>query len=189
MNLSAKIEAVLFFKNEPLSIKKLAEILGVGEQEVKDGLNEFEKFLEENNRGVSLMFNDGEVALGTRKDVSFIIERLIKDELHKELGKAGLETLSIILYMGPISKGEIEFIRGVSSAFIIRNLLVRGLVSRVDNPIDKRSFLYKPTFELLSYLGVGRVEELPEYDDMLKQLRNRKEVSTVSENENSSEKK
>jgi segregation and condensation protein B len=75
----------------------------------------------------------------------------------KDLGKAGLETLSIILYQGPISRAEIDYIRGVNSNFILRNLLIRGLIERVENPHDQRSFLYKPTLELISYLGLSKI--------------------------------
>jgi segregation and condensation protein B len=101
--------------------------------------------------------------LGTAKDLSPVIEELTKDELTRDLGKAGLETLSIILYQGPISRANVDYIRGVNSQFVIRTLLVRGLVERVDNPQDQRSFLYKPTLELLSQLGVSKIADLPEY--------------------------
>ena len=86
-----------------------------------------------------------------------------KEELSRDIGKAGLETLSIIIYRGPISRREIDYIRGVNSTFIIRNLLIRGLVEKVQAEKDQRSFLYKPTLELLSFLGVRNFEELPDY--------------------------
>ena len=101
--------------------------------------------------------------LGTSKELSSLIEKLTRDELNRDLGKAGLETLSIILYQGPITRAEIDYIRGVNSQFVVRNLLVRGLIERVDNPKDARSFLYKTTLDLLSLLGVSKIEDLPEY--------------------------
>ena len=101
--------------------------------------------------------------LGTAKELSPLIEQLTKEELTKDLGKAGLETLSIILYQGPITRADIDYIRGVNSQFIVRNLLIRGLVERVENPKDARSFLYKTTLDLLSHLGISKIEELPEY--------------------------
>ncbi len=172
MNLDAKIEAVLFWKAEPLPLSRLAKILSATEEEIKTSISHLEDKLK--GRGVSIIFKDDEVALRTSPDVSHLIENLSKEELTRDLGKAGLETLSIILYQGPISRREIDYVRGVNSNFILRNLLVRGLIERVDNPKDQRSFLYKPTFELLSFLGISKIEDLPEYGNV------RKEIATFS---------
>jgi len=164
MTLDSQIEAILFFKGEPVTIKKLAEILSVHE----DTLNEALAILEEklSGRGLILLKNDGEVMLGTAKEASELIDSIKKDELSRDLGKAGVETLSIILYQGPISRPGIDYIRGVNSSFILRNLMIRGLVERVTNPNDSRGYLYKPTFELLSHLGVSSIEELPEFESI-----------------------
>ena len=81
----------------------------------------------------------------------------------RDLGRAGLETISIILYKNPVTKNEIDFIRGVNSQFIIRNLLIRGLIERIPNP-NGRGNLYQPTFELLRYMGVEKIENLPDYE-------------------------
>lgn len=161
MALDAKIEAILFFKAEPLSIKKLAQILKTDEMEIKNALAILKEKLE--GRGVTLIEKDDEVMLGTAGDAGGIIEELSKEELSRDLGKAGLETLSIVLYRGPITRSGIDYIRGVNSTFILRNLLIRGLVEKIPNPNDQRSFLYRATFDLLSHLGISRVEDLPEY--------------------------
>ena len=159
--LCTEIEAVLFWKGEPVSIKKLSQIFSKPEEEISVAV----KLLEEKlvGRGITLIFKEDEIILGTSKDVSEIIEKLTKEELIKDLGKAGLETLSIIIYQGPVSRAEIDYIRGVQSNFILRNLMIRGLVEKVANPKDQRSFLYKPTFDMLSYLGISKIEEMPEY--------------------------
>src|SRR3989344_3911323 len=114
-------------------------------------------------RGVTLIEKDDEVMLGTAPEASGMIEELSKEELSRDLGKAGLETLSIVLYRGPITRSGIDYICGVNSTFILRNLLIRGLVEKIPNPNDQRSFLYRATFDLLSHLGIPRVEDLPEY--------------------------
>ncbi len=161
MSIDAKLEAVLFFKAEPLSLKKLAQILNTEEREIKSAVEVLkEKLL---GRGITLIEKDDEVMLGTATEASGIIEDLSKEELSRDLGKAGLETLSIVLYRGPITRSGIDYIRGVNSTFILRNLLIRGLVEKIPNPSDQRSFLYRPTFDLLSHLGVSRVTDLPEY--------------------------
>jgi len=174
-NLSEQIEAILFWKAEPVKLKKLAELLSLpntGDSSsidaVKTALLELESALK--GRGLTLVQTDDEVMLGTAKEFSSLIEKLTKDELSRDLGKAGLETLSIILYQGPITRAEIDYIRGVNSQFIVRNLLIRGLVERVDNPKDARSFLYKTTLDLLSHLGISKVEDLPEYETVRKEI-------------------
>jgi len=162
LNLSAQLEAILFWKAEPVTFKKLADLLKVDQAAVKSTIQELEKSLQ--GRGLTLVQTDQEVMLGTAKEFSPLIEQLTKEELTRDLGKAGLETLSIVLYQGPISRADIDYIRGVNSQFILRNLLIRGLVERVDNPKDARSFLYKTTLDLLAHLGISKVEDLPEYE-------------------------
>lgn len=157
---AAKIEAILFWKAEPMAVKKLASILNTDVTSIKKSLLVLEEKLQ--GRGVTLIQTEDEVTLGTAKEFSGLIEQLTKEELSRDLGKAGLETLSIILYQGPTSRADIDYIRGVNSQFILRTLLIRGLVERVENPKDARSFLYKPTLDLLAHLGVSKIDELPE---------------------------
>jgi len=167
-SLSSKIEAVLFWKAEPVSVKKLSAILEISEEKVREELRQLRADLE--GRGLGLVETDDEVSLGTAGECSDIIDRLAKDDLSRDLGKAGLETLSIILYQGPVSRSDIDYIRGVNSQFILRNLLIRGLVERVVKPQDSRSFLYKPSLELLSLLGISRIGDLPEYEQVRREI-------------------
>src|SRR3990167_4011959 len=102
MSIDAKLEAVLFFKAEPLSIKKLAQILKSDETEVKTAIETLKGKLQ--GRGGTLIEKDDEVMLGTAPDASGIIDELSREELSRDLGKAGLETLSIVLYRGPITR-------------------------------------------------------------------------------------
>lgn len=168
MNISQKIEAILFWRAEPVFIKKLATLLGEKPEIVKQGLIELENDLK--GRGIALVQTDDEVMLGTAKELSSLIEQLTKEELTRDLGKAGLETLSIILYQGPITRAEIDYIRGVNSQFIVRALLIRGLIQRIDNPKGERSFLYKPTIDLLTHLGIKKIEDLPEFVEVKRDI-------------------
>lgn len=162
------IEALLFFKAEPFSLRRLASLLGVDEAKAKDALGVLEEKLK--GRGLTLLFTDDTVELRTAAEVSPLIQRLVKDELDRPIGKAGIETLAIILYRGPSTRREIDYIRGVNSSFILRTLLIRGLVERVPNPKDERSFLYRSTAELLGFLGLRRIEELQEFEAVRKEL-------------------
>ncbi|MES2416133.1 MAG: SMC-Scp complex subunit ScpB [Patescibacteria group bacterium] len=161
MNLEQKLEAILFFKGESISIKKLASILEVSEEEIKEALQNLKTNLE--NRGIILLEKENEVMLGTHPEMAGLIENLQKEELNKELSKSSLETLSIVLYKNGVSRSEIDYIRGVNSSFILRALSVRGLIEKSVDPKDTRKNIYKPTFELLSFMGVRNVEELPDY--------------------------
>ncbi|MEK7157550.1 MAG: SMC-Scp complex subunit ScpB [Patescibacteria group bacterium] len=168
LTIDAQIEGILFWKGEPVRIKKLCQILDASESDVVSSLEILKQKLEA--RGLILVFKDDEVMLGTALPISSVIENLTKEELVKDLGKAGLETLSIILYKGPISRAEIDYIRGVQSNFIIRNLLVRGLIEKITKPDDQRIFLYRVTFEMLSYLGLSKIEDAPEYEKVKKEF-------------------
>ena len=168
MDLDAKIEALLFYKGEAMKVKELAKLLSADTNTIEESLNILKEKLSE--RGVQLIQKEDEVMLATTPEMSELIEQIRKDELTKDLGKAGAETLSIVLYKGPITRAEIDYIRGVNSTFILRNLLIRGLVEKVANPTNQRSFLYKPTLELLSFLGISSIEDLPEFDKVQEEL-------------------
>ncbi len=155
------IEAALFFKGGALSTAELAQATGVSKEEVATALAVLQRSLEE--RGVRLVRERDYAALATAPEAHEFIERMRKDELEGPLGKAGLETLSVIIFRGPITKTDIDYVRGVNCASILRSLMIRGLIERVENPKDKRSFLYQVTPDLPAYLGVGSVEKMPGY--------------------------
>src|SRR3989339_1557560 len=164
MNLESKIEAILFWKGEPMSRKRLAEVLKVGEAEINEAVEKLKENLKE--RGIVLLEKEKEVMLGTAPELSDLIENLQKEELNKDLSKASLETLSIVLYKNGVSRAEIDYIRGVNSSFTLRALSIRGLIEKTLDEKDNRRYIYKPSFELLSYMGVKSVEELPDFSEV-----------------------
>ncbi|MEI7810770.1 MAG: SMC-Scp complex subunit ScpB [bacterium] len=168
MQIEQKIEAILFWKGEPMSRKKLSEILKVGQTEINEGIEKLKENL--SGRGIVLVEKDNDITLGTAVEFAEIISDLQKEELNKDLSKASLETLSIILYKNGVNRSEIDYIRGVNSSFILRALSMRGLVDKVADPDDSRRFIYKPSFDLLSYMGVKSIDELPEFTDINKTL-------------------
>ena len=169
MQLEQLIEALLFFKGEKMKINELVKLTKNNESDVKWAVVNLGKNLD--GRGVVLMEKDGEVALGTSPEASETIEEMRQIELSRDIGKAGLETLAIVIYKGPVARSEIDYIRGVNSTFTLRNLMIRGLVERKTNPTDTRGFLYKPTLELLAFLGVGSMEDLPRYLEVEQELK------------------
>lgn len=168
MDLGVRIEGVLFYKTEPMKKTALADFFGVSVDELNTALMHLSERLK--GGATRLIFTDTTVQLVTAPEISDTIEALKKDELRGDIGKAGAETLAIILYRGPISRIEVDRIRGVNSTFIIRNLLMRGLVERRDHPTDSRSFLYAITPTLLAHLGISRREDLPQFADILTAL-------------------
>jgi len=163
MTLDQKIEAVLFLKGEPVSVKKLAELLEVTGEEIEASLEILTDRIKEG--GLNLVIKGNEIMLGTRPELGPLLEKIHKEEIAKDLSKASLETLSIILYKAGTTRSEIDWIRGVNSSFILRNLLIRGLIERTTHPSDSRKYLYQPTFELISFLGLSRIEDLPEFTE------------------------
>ncbi|PIP69231.1 hypothetical protein CO033_03330 [Candidatus Nomurabacteria bacterium CG_4_9_14_0_2_um_filter_32_10] len=163
-DLEKKIEAILFFKGEPISRKKLSEFLGVGQTEINEHLEKLKESLK--NGGIVLQEKENDITLGTAPEFSDLIEKLQKEELNKELSKASLETLSIVLYKNGVNRSLIDYIRGVNSSFTLRALSIRGLIEKSIDPEDNRRYIYKPTFELLSFMGVKSVQELPDYQSV-----------------------
>lgn len=169
MKLEQKIEALLFFKASPVSVSWLSNVLAASVDDVRKALAELSRQLEARS-GLRLIIKECDVLLVTAPEMSDHIEALKKEEISKDIGKAGYETLAIILYRGPVTRAEIDYIRGVNSTATLRMLLIRGLIERVTNPRDQRGFMYKPSFELFQYLGITRIEELPEFDTVKREL-------------------
>ena len=117
-------------------------------------------------RGIVLIETEDELELRTAPEAAAIVKKLRESELSKDLGKAGLEALAIILYQGSATRGEIDWIRGVNSGAAIRSLLMRGLIERTEDQEDKRRARYTTTVDALAHLGVTRKEELPQYAEL-----------------------
>ncbi|XKT74278.1 MAG: SMC-Scp complex subunit ScpB [Patescibacteria group bacterium UBA2163] len=161
-SLAQTLEAILFWRGETVTLSELAKGTQTTSKEIEEALNELEQALQ--GRGIALVRQGDGVALATAPDVYEIIAALRKEELEGPLGKAGLETLAVVIYHGPITRADIEYIRGVNSSSILRTLTMRGLIEKAENPENKRSVLYQPTTELPAALGVQKLSELPNFD-------------------------
>lgn len=168
MELDNQIEAILFWKGEGMTLAEICSTLKAPSSEVKKALQILNEKLQ--GRGIALIQTKEEIALATAPMAHELIERVRKEELSRDLSKAALETLSIILYKGSLSRREIEYIRGVNSTAILRSLLIRGLVERDQSEIDERQFLYRGAVPLYSLLGITKAEDLPEFDAVRKEL-------------------
>ncbi len=162
-NLQAKLEALLFVYGEPVKIKTLAEKLNSSNSDLEIAINQLKTDLEAENRGLSLTILEDRVQLTTKPSLGVLVGKIIKDEFDSELTVASLETLSIVAYLGPCSRAEIDYIRGVNSSFILRNLTIRGLVERKQDPHRANAFIYNTSFDFLKHMGLSSVESLPDY--------------------------
>lgn len=167
-DLTARIQAFLFSEGGTLTLKKLTQLLQVNEAELQAALKTLSERLA--GTGLALIVTATEASLAVDQDTSPAIQKAYERELGKEIGDAGLEVLAIVLYRGPSTRAQIDYIRGVNTSSTIRNLLARGLVERTGNPEDGREYLYRPTVELLSHLGVRDRTELPSHSEIVAEL-------------------
>ncbi|MFA4999468.1 MAG: SMC-Scp complex subunit ScpB [Parcubacteria group bacterium] len=162
-NVEQKVEAALFTIGDPVSLKKLAAIVTEKEESVEKAIASLKEKYRSPENGIYLVEHDSGIQLVTKPELSSVIEKLVKAEIHENLTPAALETLSLVAYLGPISKSSLEYIRGVNSSFTLRNLLIRGLVERISHPKKSNAYLYRPTADLLRHLGLAKKEELPDF--------------------------
>lgn len=164
VTLEAKLEALLFLYGEPVGVRKIAEVLGVKESELTGAVDGLSAKLGDNDRGLHLVRSDGRLQLTTKPSLSLLLSTIAQDELNSGLTPASMETLSIVAYIGPCRRSLVEHIRGVNSSFILRSLLIRGLLERKPDPKRANAYAYQVTFDFLRHMGVGQVSELPEYE-------------------------
>lgn len=164
MKPSSALEALLFVSAESVSKKKLAALLGCDEATLTSIAETLRDTLV--GHGLALIETDDSFELRTAPEAAEVVKKLREGELSRDLGKAGLETLAIIMYRKSATRSEIDWVRGVNSAQTVRSLMMRGLIDRVEDESDKRKFRYRATTDALAHLGVTRLEELPRFDEL-----------------------
>lgn len=160
--LTGAVESILFVSTKPISIKKLALHLNASIADIRAVLDELAQ-LYTAERGIILIEHDSSVQFATNSAYSEIMRTLLKTENTGELTRSAVETLSIIAYRGPITKEEIEQIRGVNCSIALRNLSIRGLIESKEDALNG-IISYLPTFDFLRHLGVNSLDHLPEYE-------------------------
>lgn len=154
-----KLEAVLFFQGMPMSRKKLQNLLSCSDSDLEDEISKLKEI--RSDTGVVILDDGVNLTLVSNPNVSEFIEGIRKVEATSPLSKASQETLSIISYAGPISKFDLDFLRGVNTQYTIRRLFVRGLIREEK---QEKTRLLSVTTEFLSHTGVNSVKELEDYD-------------------------
>jgi segregation and condensation protein B len=165
------LESILFISGEPVKISKLVRLIEVSKEEIENALMMLVADYSGQKRGLVIVRKEDEVQMATSPDNASFVDKIVKSDLQEALSNAALEVLSIVAYRGPISRTEIESIRGVNCTYTLRNLMMRGLLERIDNPKDFRGYVYKISFEFLKKLGIDDIEKLPDYDVLSKDQR------------------
>lgn len=165
---ATQLEAILFSEGGPVSRKKLSQMLSIDASGIDTAALELAKRKE--GSGIAVISTAQDIALAVSPEAAPVVLAAFERELGKEIGDAGLEVISIILYRGPSTRAQIDYIRGVNTSWTIRTLAARGLLERVPNPTDAREYLYQPTVELLAHLGVREARELPDYAKISSEL-------------------
>lgn len=175
----ATLEALLFAAGEALPKKRIVTLLEISDELLTAAISELKRDLE--GRGLALVETDKELELRTSPDAAPIVETYRKGELSRDLGRAGLEALAIILYQNGATRSEIDWIRGVNSTTAIRSLLLRGLIERETDQEDKRRMRYTPSVDAYAHLGVASFDELPNAAALRTMLTQHAEAASATE--------
>lgn len=176
MSIKSKIESLLFISAKPMTVNQLAGLLKKSSKEVETAGEELVQTYKESGGGIQIIKNGSKYQMVSSAENADLVQEFIKDETTGELTRPSLEALTIIAYRGPISKIELDRIRGVNCALIIRNLLLRGLIDGRQDKIKKETY-YSVTLDFIRFLGINDIRELPDYeklnkDDMIDRVLN-----------------
>lgn len=163
MNIKSVLESLMFAWGEPLSINEISKILNIPANSITSVLNEMiSEFNDNNARGLIIQRFGNSYQLTTKKENFEYIQSLLQSTANKSLSTAAMETLSIIAYKQPVTKVEIELIRGVKCSQVVKGLLDKGLIKEVGR-LDKpgRPTIYSTTDEFLRHFGLSSIDELP----------------------------
>ena len=165
----AILEGLLFVVGEDgLTLDQIKEVLEISEDESKDLVSELKKDYEDINRGLRIDFLGNRFKMTTKFEHKEYYQKLIENPETNFLSQAALETLAIIAYNEPITRVQVDSIRGVGSTSIIRKLVAKGFIKETGrSDMPGRPILYETTHEFLDYFGLSTIEDLPKIDDIL----------------------
>jgi len=165
-NYKSKIEAILFAAGDPVDVSKLAKFLKMSISDLKKNIDELEQFYKEQKSGLQIIYKGKTIQMVSNSEHGEMVVKFLKKSLNEPLSNAALEVLSVIAYRGPVTRAQVEHIRGVNCSFTIRNLAIRGLVERRDNPADNRSYLYEASGDFIKSVGLKSLNDLPDYENL-----------------------
>ena len=156
------IEAILFVSGEAVAVPELAQALELSEMETMHAVDQLQKEYESQTRGITLKRYGDHLKLETRADYARYVERLLQPVQRQTLSQAAMETLAVIAYRQPTTKGSVEQVRGVKCDYSVQSLLNKGLIREVGRKEALgRPILYATTDKFLEHFGITDVRELP----------------------------
>jgi len=161
VDVSGALEALLLLAAEPLSVTELAQAVGVPEPWVAEALAELVAFYDETGRGFELRELGGGWRYYTREEYAELVSRYVLEGQQAKLSQAALETLAVIAYSQPISRGRVSAVRGVNVDGVIRTLLARGLIEEAGHDRDSGAVVFATTSYFCERMGLRSLEELP----------------------------
>jgi segregation and condensation protein B len=164
LSMKAMVESLLFVADEPIQPARLATVLGTNPERVRVALKELAEEYER-QRGIRLQFTRDRVQMVTAPEATEIVRRYLGLELEGRLSPAALEALAIVAYRQPVTRAQVEAIRGVNSDSVLRTLINRGLIDELGR-LDQagRPIIYGTSFEFLQQFGLSSLEQLPTLD-------------------------
>ena len=177
MNKLAVLEGLLFVVGDDgLTLKQICDIMELSLEEGKDLIIELKRTYDDENRGIKINVLGDRFKLSTKKEHRSYYQKLIETPENNTLSQAALETLAIVAYNEPLTRMEVDEIRGVNSRDMLRKLVAKGLVKEEGrSDLPGRPILYATTNEFLDYFGLSSIEDLPNIDDFIQDLNNKKE--------------
>lgn len=162
MTLEARLEAILFIAGAPVTFVQMMAAVQEPLENVEASIRALMHNQEHTHRGLRVVCHRDACELVTHPDAAQDIAAFLKEESSTELTKPALEALSIIAYRGPLTRPELEQIRGVQSSLILRNLMMRGLIEQTDDT-HLGQVCYDITISCLKRMGLSKRDELPDY--------------------------
>lgn len=161
-SLKGRIEAILYVSGEAVSIRDMAKALQISEPALKKALNEIRDEYDYEQRGFLLKRFGDKVQLATRPLYSEDVVRLLQPVQQQSLTQAAMETLAVVAYKQPVTRAEVEAIRGVKCDYSLQSLMIKGMIDEVGRKDTiGRPILYGTTDKFLSHFGIQTLDELP----------------------------
>src|SRR3989344_1772962 len=169
MDLKNIIESILFVAARPVDIAELEKCTGQPRADIIAAVEALQA--DRKNSGIIILSQHGGYLMSTHPESTEPVKNFLNAELREKLTEAAIETLAIVAYKQPVTRAEIESIRGVNSQYTLRLLLMRGLVERTANSKDARVNLYRTTHEFLQHLGLSDAKDLPDFEELTAKIK------------------
>jgi segregation and condensation protein B len=163
--IESKLQALLFLSTKPMTFSRLCKLLKIRNSELEGIINKMANKMNVDDSGIHVIISQDSVTLATNPNLAKELTELTKDDMESDLTRPQLEALTIIAYRAPVTKAEIEHIRGVNCSIILRNLALRGLIEEQDDKV-KLQPVFVLSSKMLRHLGIHSVNELPDFEEL-----------------------